>query len=856
MSEKLIEHARENIWCSPQQDYQHILHPVRITTVRGARSSVEVEWRRVELPDNHNRYHVYAIGQLSPVYLNLLEDQDRWYSLTEVINKHHLIVDTYINNGLQVPRFDTFILRTRTKNVLVAVVERTKTHWIRGASLYLRFYTNAFFNTKRYRDLTDVRTQTDGVVVNERRDAVVLQQKAERLRERIGHLYFFHNGWLCDRFHMQSVELGDTLEYVHDPSIYHVLDFPVRELKTFSSIKDAANKYLLSRFKGLSGQIDYVDDLDFWLYQPYRNGFKGIYYHKNQPWAVRQVTHRDYSVPVSSIVGYANEFEHWRNPQALTLRLHIRRSGYERPLVYEHNRIHELYRLDADKMEQAMVGVNATLEEWRAANLEASRYVELMHVNPSTVSRKYVQDTYGYNAATKVLADTPVRVENLSGPRGAILPFGLRENVTVFEYTQDGLLIDWHWHDNGSRYWAYSDKAYWLEVKLGEGGSGTDTHYGFCRRPYEAHYNYRLYRRPGDYSVPNEQAWVDVSDQQDILWKVKQGEIGWVEDFRGFELVVRSDRQFLCQRLTLTREEGVLKTSLLETVSYGSQTQQRPLQIPFNNVSVFLNGFSLIEDLDYYIRGGELTIVNKQYLTEALEQDVVVRCDGHCASDLKRRKNAEKGFVTHHLLSHNKRYDVRDDKVLRMVVEGRLFSREDLVFSEHDTGVRMPSVRNGAPYVIEDPIIPLRNLMDQDVYEFRDQSRVVDEKVSAYLTRHYPEAKIDGPSVIPRYYHLYSPFISALHFDLKAGRLKPEGMKGQYSDRDLKFWLASYEPLLEVDPAVKGFDERYVVVHPHTHSEVTYLDIYQYNLLRRAIKVYLDNRVDLTHSVNVIERWI
>lgn len=218
---------------------------------------------------------------------------------------------------------------------------------------------------------------------------------------------------------------------------------------------------------------------------------------------------------------------------------------------------------------------------------------------------------------------------------------------------------------------------------------------------------------------------------------------------------------------------------------------------------------------------------------------------------MTRLPPTEFGYVNYGMLSRNRRYDLRDDRVIRLVVQGRTMTREALEFSEDHTGIRVSNVPNGAPYVIDNVVVPLRGItaMDEDAY--RERSAQVDQAISDYLSLKLPEPKIDEPVMIPERYAVYSPFLSTIMYDLMNGRLSMEEFRGQYSDRKLREYAKRYEYLLDYDPCFLGLDHRYVIVHPHNLLTETELDIYQWRFLSRAASIYLDDRVDLTGFVRV-----
>ena len=230
---------------------------------------------------------------------------------------------------------------------------------------------------------------------------------------------------------------------------------------------------------------------------------------------------------------------------------------------------------------------------------------------------------------------------------------------------------------------------------------------------------------------------------------------------------------------------------------------------------------------------------------------ITVRAYGHCSSDLEREPVADYGFVTSGLLSKNKRFDIRDDKVVRIVVEGAVFERSDFTFSEDDKGVRTSAARNGAPYQITHEIVPLRGTTNKETYLLREESKRVDGLLSDFLTQRLPEPREPLPNPIPRLYQIYSPFCSKVMYDLLHGIIVMDDFKGQYSDMAVRDRLEGYKHLLVYEPTFKDIDFDYVAVHPHNlYTEVT-LNVYQYRFLLRAVRLFLNDKVDLTRFVKI-----
>ena len=103
---------------------------------------------------------------------------------------------------------------------------------------------------------------------------------------------------------------------------------------------------------------------------------------------------------------------------------------------------------------------------------------------------------------------------------------------------------------------------------------------------------------------------------------------------------------------------------------------------------------------------------------------------------------------------------------------------------------------------------------------------------------------------------VFSAFASKILYDMVNRFLEPEGYDAHYSEVNIKEWLKGYEWLLEFDPCRRVVDDEYVAIHPHNLFVEIELNIYQYTLLQRAVKYYLDDKVDLSRFISIKEGWL
>lgn len=856
MNEFLIQHALKNVWCSPDQDHQYLFRPTRISPDRGVKRSVDIEWGKHWLPDKESTYHVYQIGQIAPRLLNLIPDQWNWYSFTQAMNTENITLDAYNHQGRQLPRFECFFRKTPTRNLVVAVKENPRICNLPEDTLYIRFYSNAYFGSERSED--DLcRIFTEGMVAGKRAGVVDFKRRAEKFvcgdEDNVSQ---FHNGWLVDTLRPGEIKDGDKIEYVVDASIKELYDADVKDLHTFNSKLDTLRKYLVRRPKGATDTIDFHDDIDIWLVKKDGPRENGVFFHKGLPASVRMITHQDVSVAVEHLLKQIRDNSDWLDPSKITLRLKIRRSGYDRPLVQDHNRIKDLYQLKDGDITRAMVGANATVDEWQAANLENSCYTAIMRSSASNISKKLVQCAYGYHGVVNKIAHTPQVPHTLpSGEKGIIPPWRLRFDSTFYEYDRKGRLIDWIYDDRSDVYQMRHVNTGYVEGFVGRGGVQTSTEYARYTTPITPGKRYKVYVCDVIAGEPNYQ-WREAVPLEEYVYH--KDEIIWLVEPAELFTAVREETRFLSDQFKAKPHQGIIKFTIESEDLVGELRRRRPVYLPFGKLDLFLNGHSLIEGLDYFVKWPEVVICNKEYLKDDPEsQSVTVRAYGFLTPEGKRHPRREFGFVNNGLLSVNNRYDVREGINLRYVADGRLWDRKDLQWAEEDWGVRHSTVRNGAPYLVDEILVPLKDVeVVEDVCEYREASLDVDHRISDYLTRYLQAPDIPNVNLIPRRYRVLSPFASRVHHDLLSGYLYPEDIERQYSDEDIREWLAPYEWLLDFDPVIQGYDSNYVNVHPHESTHETVMSIYKYNFFKRVIDVYLQGSVNLSTHVRLKEGWV
>lgn len=838
--EALVAHALANVWCTPRQDEQAILKLSRISPNYGVLRQFDLDWNSLALPESGPYFHIYQIGGNLPSDLGLGGVDRDWKRLDEICTSEMLYADLYESDGYHLPLTGAWVCRTDNFNLLVAVRINSKLPELNTTNLYLRLYSSAYFNTPSTTGVPhEIRVRGGIMTTVPKIVSLITDYNALLTQGRVG-VFMYLNGVWVRGLKPSQVQVGDVLEFIYDSSIYRHVEVPVGNMDIFTSKVDVVNKYLLHVPKEQNNQIAYRDDLEVYVCKVVGADVTqpGLYYHRNNENGLRMVTHNDYAFPIHHVTTVANRLSLGAPIDTASLRVFFRHSGYDRPLVFEANRIHELYKLNDDQIRKAMTGLFATLPEWQVANLENSWYTYLMRSTFGDFTSSDVIDAYGYNAMSVLSGMSPVR-----SPEGTLLypvPLGCRGRTCgVYEYT-DGVLTglmgsylgEWYQASDGVDLVEFV-QALPSNLRADEEGPGpwlvTDE------------LEWRVYRTPSGYA-PGNRKWADVTDSEVVS---KEGNMVFVDDYTGFyDYRLRTDRNFVTYAFNFNPSDHVFKFDVFQYLPDGSM---ETMEIPPAKLEMWVNNRRLIPGLDYYTVWPTVVVTNKEFLVEQ-DNHVRLRAVGFCTEAGELEPVGDFGYVNNGLLSVNNRFNIRDDKSQAYIVYGKVYSRADLKFSETDAGVYLNTVREGAPYLCTNNWVPTRNIPLQKARELYQTALDVDQRVEDYMSLYFPDPVRPISPGIPEFYQTYSPWFCKITWDLKLGILRPENM---VTDKQLLDALKPYENLLQFDPLKQEVDTHYVQVHPHSSHDVVEVTSLEFDILRRANRAVMQNKLLLSQFYHV-----
>ncbi|UQT02915.1 putative virion structural protein [Serratia phage vB_SmaS-Totoro] len=835
----LLDHARTNLWCAPFQDRQVILNLTRISRDGGGLQSVLIQWTDTPLPTKDEFYHVYQIGNNSSWRTNLPDQRNVWFQLSAWSETGNLITDLYLNDGQRIPTFTSYVLRTNNDNLVIAV-KLYKSRWdLDEENLYLRIYNNAFFSSVRSANI-ETKVAYGGGEYRTSNDSKKWRDEIRAWRKKRGIVNVFVNGVWVDDLNPATLITGDLVEWIYDSAVTRIVDFKLTSLPEFTSTLDKTKKYLLHPSKNSHEEmIYYRDDIDIYLYAKTGNGndrLIGRYYQRNREDSMRMVTHADYSIPTGYIYNYV--MDNWTTRDNFYIRLHLRDSGYQRPLINEVNRIQTLYRLPDMDILRAMLGIDATIPEWKVENLESSMYTAIMRDQYATFTATDVMNAYGYNALAKLFADSPVTVKEDTNGDWSSVPFGIQQGGTFFEYTRSGEFLGWSFDGYSERFFTKFEGTGLVEMIQGQGTK--DLRWNPSNDDFQMgdQYQYYFFVSPIKNGVITE-AWRPAVEGTDYMIS-PTGKVSWVHVKSRNTGLVLSNQYFLCYTQDVNPSDGIMRFTITHSKQLGTALPIKP-----EVLDIFQGSHSLIEGLDYVVEWPVVTVLTPRYNIPGDTQRFTIRGMGWETPTVKRRKPDDAGFAYQGILSLNGRFDVRDDKVMRCVVDGKIALASELPFAENVDNPGIIEVPNGTAYSEMTMYVPLFGISTADNAILKARGEESDKRLSDYMTLKYPEIKVEGPNPIKEHYRLFSPLITRLYYEINLGTLTPPSNP---KDRvTLANVINQYLDYLNIDPCRSTLNENYLRIDCHPFDGMLEIDLNTWQFFEEVNQVYLRGKLALNN---------
>ena len=907
--EILKRHALSNIWCEPNQDSQNIFQVDRITPQRGVLNKAPVMWSSITLPKQSYSsrffYHVYQIGKLSNIVLNIKMTVSKWYSATEICNLNKEVIDVYFDNGCTIPRDLVFLMMLPNGNFIMAIEivpeldfgkediisEETGEVITRPIILdnhnpIIRFYNNGRFYTADFlssgANVAEPIKATGKSIsfLSDYNSFVNEKTKIKNSMNGKGKYLYWVNGYIVNEPQVYTTAFnGQYHYYIWDSSIKLIDFIPVKELVSFTSKLDINVRKFVCMLNTDYRTIDYHDDVDFYLITRNGNQYKGVLVPRNDIKNVRQLTHNSYSIRSDILHNLSNAHPFLKDFDNCQLMAVVRQGGFTRGLIHQSNRINELYRLDRNEILQAISGVNSLVPEWEAANLESSSYVTIMRSKIKDITKPMLKDAYGYNAASLYMekashdlgvGDLPTSV-NL--PLAFTIPdaYGLGHRA-VFCYDSSGLLIDYYQDYETVETMLIKKElaSVTKHVEVYHGDLSETANVIYTNKQFAsvdlAEWGFRVYGIPIDATGDVIGDWFDITDSKYYDYH-PNGYVGnntptivWnntlLNQYKIYP-AIKLNKYVICQKFKISNfnhYRGYHSATINSVKSFDGVDRSETPSIAPGQLDVFLNGYSLIQDIDYFIDWPTIYISRiSNNRDNPIDDEILVRMRGFCDKETMLPNNTrDSGFLQGSIASVDNEFDIRNDRNNRIIVGGKVYSRENIAFAEESN--ETSTLQDGLPFAVTDHWGSVETYLNVNSLDYKEKSLAIDRRVEAYLT---PRVKTNVPEnnfIITERWGVISPFLSSIINSIKNFSFlsDPKDIKtGAFNKAEIEVTLANYMHLLKVDPCIKNPNGDYILYLPHQYTNPISVTQEQYALLQYLVDEYLNNMVDLTPYLTI-----
>lgn len=845
---KLQKFALENIYCAPGQDQQFSFSLIRVNRINQTLTTTVNVYNVIKkLPNVNYRYHVFIVGNINPNILNLLRQgkdwfRDVWVKISDDMVARNYLFKLYNDKGVIFPRQHVYYSFIDESSVIFALeFEHTIRHSFDINSFkYIHVYSNSFFDSPEYLSYPvrhGIKYAINFVFNNA--DKVALQNQISVWESAGGKALIYVNGHYTDNLNL-NIPNNSYIEVVYDQSIISKEKFTIGNLRTFESVKDDRLKYLVFR-NNIIDSIQFKDDIEVYISDDNQLVTTGLFFYQHKDYATRNVTDKDFSFHTLFVNNTATNVTNLTsgaiNDKIIVL--YTRKAGVTRQLIYSTPKFHELYKLPQSVELDVLTNNNFTLPDFRASVLEDSDYFKVSNLDGiKNLSVDLAIGAVGYNGTSFYFANTPKTV--FHGITNIQVPQLYQEKSLVFEYDYLGQFTGWY-TTSGSIYIFNNTNTRHVEFLYGEIPSDFGRLYSNDEVVTLQHNEYRVLSSYFN-NVTRVSNWEDITDDTDRYFV--NGNVLTLTEPLNYKIKIVYLNQPNVYDLNLPLTDGILYFPLIIKEDRGTGINIFPADVPYTNIEIYLNKRKLTPGLDYFIKFPYVSICNKEYINYDLtEQHVHIRMYGFTLEKDDINKHEKTGFVNHGVLLRNNIYDIRDDRVMSVYVNGLIQDRSSIKFAEEDNTVRMSNPLNGLPYTIKEPFIPLMSITGRDTLSLFKMNADKNTRISNLFNMIFPEPNIDQTNVINDSYRIFSPTVGKIIADMLDGNIHATLYTTPYNDETIITLLdqSPYKELLALDPIKFNMPDHLVEINPHISNRVINLNLFQYRFVTNVVRLITNN---------------
>ena len=738
-----------------------------------------------------------------------------WYSTDYIANQSGLKLSVYDVNGHLMPMSQVWIMTPKIGNIFFIALNKDALVTCIPQGISTDLYMTVFKTAQL--GLTPWQIYSTCVT-----NAVQIQGIISQANTYTGTVVVINGISYTDLTTLPGIGNGQYVDVIADPTILTTYVVEVDNTNNgYQSTLYGDHREILHCPKAQNPNNEILTHDNATLFVRDKTTQQGVYFHRCDPDSVHQITHNDISASRTTI----NSFKAGLNASMVEVVVQVRGLIHTRTLIEEADWINELYLSDDAQIIQLLRGeLGSNLTFWEAATLEQSPYIKLMFNVGDSLSSVQLQDyinALGFYETCSILSRciysgtfTPrdlVFRRSFIQSNKEITPLvyvnGVKQlqtnvNVSYFDKSRVGVSLSNEsvLQNNSPCIIRTLDAGDLIPVSFTPTSSNPSIllPVGYSAVVYQKNTvsSQTGYKRSSDiaYSV------VPLSGVTYQVFETNgQQEVTFDQGCFGKTFIFLPESFMWYEQNTI---DDLLKVGapLIFPLTVTDETGNIYPLLNYSNVEVYINGYYLVQDVDFTIG-----VVRDPNSDGIMMTDLIVSCASYL--ELEKSGNVLEIYVSsNYSLSRDVGYTNNNILARENVISfwfpqiGSAFIEGQPVIGLTDYAVYMESptsVGNGSLFSLK-PLLPaiIQSTL-QDYSAVEDEETI--EAINTFYNRTIPALP---PIVNVQVEHqLYSPFLSAVMQDMVNGVITPIMDPSQSS---FLSQFSSYDYLKNNDPTCNG----------------------------------------------------
>lgn len=671
----VLLHAVSHAWGNPHRDMDFLLEPIMLNTTIGNRGFFRLGDVSYPTPDGNHNWVLYEFPMATPKLVGLFSTTFGWRDMADIMKDESILIFPMLQRRMCVLK-DVKLLHLEDGSLLIALKAETHKDLLRFSSvLQLKLYSNSYFAGEGTA-LGGVRSNSTVIATDNDTATFISDYNATGYEDK-GTTMWFKNGFYIEKPAVSDVEVEDGLSYIWDSSGTKSFDVPLTSLKSFKSDRDGGAKYLILTPEFVNKDFIYHDDVTFMICS-YDSDDKviGVYYNRELPNDIRQVSQRDWALDVVKLNAIINENGINIPFNRAFVRVILREAVGSKLELEDGQYLSDLYNLEYSERATIMTSTAHGFSPWYASTLENSAFAKWISRDISDLDDASVRDVYNYYGMQDVL-QLPTKVDS-----GWQLPEMAKEGCLVLNMNDQGHVISQTVFTSstfGSGRYTPTDTAIKdIIVYCGEIATTASSLEASSERLGDTVDNFDEERY---FRTNKNSKWTLARYKNDYVYDENLKVVNWTNIHLATEKFKRLSRYFTTRTMTVNYAD------IGKAISVFADGTTPSSGLPFGRIDVWIDGKRATHNLDYCFDGLKLYITSREYQDYSVSNkdtfELVFVAHG-VPSDTE---NGDYGFIIKNMINHDNDFDLVNNRNFNLYVGGRRKSFDSVYLAEKYKGV-------------------------------------------------------------------------------------------------------------------------------------------------------------------------